>query len=327
MKRRLKAGKNRNSGFGLNVLTDDECNEIHLATLDVLKHTGVYVEHEEAMDLFDGGGCMVDRKNKVVKFPNWVVEDAIRTAPSSFYAYGRRPEDDVILEDNRVTFTNFGEGIVFVDPYTGEHRDTTKADVEKAALIIDALEHVETYERAMCSHDKPPEVQALHNAEASLTNTTKHHWLGPVNGYQARKVIEMCTAITGSKEKLRERPLLTFATCPISPLKLPEHHCEIVTTAAKNGLGVLAIGMAMAGGSSPIHLAGTLVIQNCEILSTLVLDQLTNKGSQFVYGTSTCPMDLRMATATVGSPETGMISAAVARLARYYSLPSFVAGG
>jgi trimethylamine--corrinoid protein Co-methyltransferase len=29
----------------------------------------------------------------------------------------------------------------------------------------------------------------------------------------------------------------------------------------------------------------------------------------------------------VGSPETGMVSAAVARLARYYSLPSFVAGG
>jgi trimethylamine--corrinoid protein Co-methyltransferase len=327
MKRRLKAGKRRNSGFGLSVLTDDECNEIHLATLDVLKHTGVYVEHDEALERFGDAGCTVDSKNKVVKFPNWVVEDAIRTTPSSFYAYGRRPQDDVILEDNRVTFTNFGEGIMFVDPYTGEHRDTVKADVEKAARIIDALEHIETYERAMCSHDKPPEVQALHNAEASLTNTTKHHWLGPVNGYQARKVIEICETIVGSQEKFRERPLLSFATCPISPLKLPEHHCEIVTTAAKNSMGVLVIGMAMAGGSSPIHLAGTLVIQNCELLTTLVLDQLTNKGSQFVYGTSTCPMDLRMATATVGSPETGMISAAVARLAKYYSLPSFVAGG
>jgi trimethylamine--corrinoid protein Co-methyltransferase len=327
MKRRLKAGKNRNSGFGLNVLTEDECHEIHLATLDVLKHTGVYVEHEEALDLFDGGGCMVDRKNKVVKFPNWVVEDAIRTTPSSFYAYGRRPEDDVILEDNRVTFTNFGEGIMFVDPYTGEYRDTTKADLEKAVRIIDSLEHVETYERAMCSHDKPPEVQALHNAEASLTNTTKHHWLGPVNGFQARRVIEMCAAITGGKDKLRQRPLLSFATCPISPLKLPEHHCEIIMEGAKNGLGILVIGMAMSGGSGPVHLAGTLVIQNCEVLASLVLDQLTNKGAQFVYGSSTCPLDLRMATASVGSPETGMISAAVARLAKYYSLPSFVAGG
>jgi trimethylamine--corrinoid protein Co-methyltransferase len=97
--------------------------------------------------------------------------------------------------------------------------------------------------------------------------------------------------------------------------------------AAKNGMGLNVVGMALAGGSGPVHLAGTLVIQNCEILSSLVLNQLTGKGSQFVYGCSTCPMDLRMATATVGSPETGMISAAVARLARYYSLPCFVAGG
>jgi trimethylamine--corrinoid protein Co-methyltransferase len=179
----------------------------------------------------------------------------------------------------------------------------------------------------MCSHDKPPEVQALHNAEASLTNTTKHHWLGPVNGYQARKVIELCAAITGGRDKLRQRPLLSFATCPISPLKLPGHHCEIIIKGAKNGLGILVIGMAMAGGSGPVHLAGTLVIQNCEVLSSLVLDQLTHKGSQFMYGSSTCPLDLRMATASVGSPETGMISAAVARLAKYYSLPSFVAGG
>jgi trimethylamine--corrinoid protein Co-methyltransferase len=97
--------------------------------------------------------------------------------------------------------------------------------------------------------------------------------------------------------------------------------------AAANGLAVNVIGMALSGASSPIHPAGTLVIQNCEILSSLVLSQLSNKGTPFIYGSSTCPMDLRMATATVGSPELAMISAAVARLARYYSLPCFVAGG
>ena len=327
MLRRRKTGINRNSGFSLNVMTDDEANEIHLATLEVMKEIGVFVESDEALAVLDGGGCRIDTQTKTVKFPAWVVEEAIRSAPASFRACGRRPEDDVALEDNRVTFTNFGEGIMFVDPYTGEHRDTTKADIEKAARIIDALEHIETYERAMCSHDKPPEVQALHNAEASLTNTAKHHWLCPVDRSQAAKIIEMCAAIVGSREKLRERPLLTFTTCPISPLKLPVHHCEIIMDAAANGLAVNVIGMALSGASSPIHPAGTLVIQNCEVLSSLVLSQLSSKGTPFVYGSSTCPMDLRMATATVGSPELAMISAAVARLARFYSLPCFVAGG
>jgi trimethylamine---corrinoid protein Co-methyltransferase len=327
MKRLLKAGKNRNSGFSLNVLTDDEVHEIHLATLEVLKDTGVFVESERAMDLFAEGGCNVDRKSKTVKFPPHVVEDAIRWAPATFTAYGRTPASDIVLEDNRVSFTNFGEGIMFVDPYTGEHRDTTKADIEKAARLIDYLPNVETYERAMCSHDKPPEVQALHNAEASLTNTTKHHWLGPVDDFQLEKIVDICAAITGGREKLRERPLLTFVTCPISPLKLVEHHCDILMGAARNGLGVNVVGMAMSGGSGPVHLAGTIVIQNCEVLSSLVLSQLTCKGTPFIYGSSTCPLDLRTATATVGSPETGMISAAVARLARYYSLPCFTAGG
>jgi trimethylamine--corrinoid protein Co-methyltransferase len=327
MQRRLKAGKNRNSGFSLNLMTDDEIHEIHLATLHTLKNTGVFVENEKALEIYHGAGCTVDAKTKTVKIPPYVVEDAIYTAPATFVAYGRHPESDVALEDNRVTFTNFGEGIMFVDPETGEHRDTTKKDIEMASRLIDYLENVETYERAMCSHDKPPEVQAIHNAEASLTNTTKHHWLGPVNGFQLEKIVDICAAITGSREKLRERPLLSFTTCPISPLKLTDHHCEIIMGAARHGMGVNVIGMAMSGGSGPVHLAGTLVVQNCEVLASLVLSQLSQKGVPFMYGSSTCPLDLRRATATVGSPETGMISAAVARLARYYSLPCFVAGG
>ncbi len=327
MNRPIKAGKLYSGGFSLNVLTEDELYEIHLGTLEILKTTGVYVESEEAREIFRSGGAEINEKDKVVTFPPYLVEDSIRSAPDTFHAYGRIPESDVVLEANRVTFTNFGEGIMFVDPFTGEHRETTKKDVEMAARVIDHLEHVETYERCMLSHDKHHSVQALHNAEASLTNTTKHHWLGPVDRYQCGKIIEICCAIAGSEEKFRERPFLTFVTCPISPLKLSSHHCDIIIEAAMHGIGVNCIGMAMSGGSSPIHIAGTLVQQNAEILSSLVLSQLVRKGTSFIYASSTCPLDMRQATATVGSPETGIINAAVARLASYYNLPSFAAGG
>jgi len=36
MKRNLHAGKALSGGFSFNVFTDDECDEIHLATLEVL---------------------------------------------------------------------------------------------------------------------------------------------------------------------------------------------------------------------------------------------------------------------------------------------------
>ena len=82
----------------------------------------------------------------------------------------------------------------------------------------------------------------------------------------------------------------------------------------------------MSGGSSPVTLAGTLVIHNCEVLASLTLAQLTERGAPTIYGSSTTAMDLRLASASVGSPELGLLSASVAELAQRYMLPSFVAG-
>lgn len=148
-----------------------------------------------------------------------------------------------------------------------------------------------------------------------------------MNGYCAEKIVDMCTVIMGGHDELRERPIMTFNTCPVSPLRLVRDCCEIIMASARAGVGVNVLSMGMSGGSSPIHLAGTLVVHNSEVLSGLVLNQLVKRGAPFVYGSSTMAMDLRMATASVGTPECAVINAAVARLARYYALPSFVAGG
>ena len=61
MKRNLHAGKHLSGGFGLNIFSDDELREIHLATLEVMQKTGLYIEGEEALEIFDGGRATVDR--------------------------------------------------------------------------------------------------------------------------------------------------------------------------------------------------------------------------------------------------------------------------
>ena len=63
-----------------------------------------------------------------------------------------------------------------------------------------------------------------------------------------------------------------------------------------------------------------------EVLSGITLAQLTARGTPVIYGSSTTAMDLRLASASVGSPECGLIGAAVAQMARRYLLPSWVAG-
>ncbi len=325
--RSFQPGKKRSQGFGLNSFTDDELNDIHLATLEVLEKTGLSIDTDEALDLFDGYGAQVDRTRKIVRIPPYMVEDAIRSAPSKILLAGRDPKHDKLLEAGRVHFTNFSEGIEVVDPYTGKRRTPVKADLANAAKVIDYLDSIDVCEKAVGSSDVPKGVLPLHNAEAMLTNTTKHCCVGPGSGFLLEKLVEMAGIIAGGKTKLKERPILSFTTCPVSPLTLIDECCEIIMAAARTGSVVNILSMAMAGGTSPVTLAGTIVTHNAEVLGGITLNQLAQKGAPVIYGSSTTAMDLKIAAASVGTPECAVISGAVARLARYYALPSYVAGG
>mgnify|MGYP000844876588 CR=1 FL=1 len=326
-RRSLKAGVNQCSGFGLKMFTEDELFDIHCATLEVLRHTGIKVESKEAQEILGDGGCIVNPKTNMVKFPAYVVEDAIRSAPSTILLAGRNPKHDFVVDGKRVGFLNFGEGIMINDPFTNEYRQTTKADVGKTALVCDALDQIDVYERAVSARDVPPEVAVLHEAEEFFANTSKHCFAGAGTGRNLKKIVEMASAIVGGRDKLRERPIYSSLVCPTSPLQLIQDCCDVIVECAREDICVNILSMAMAGGSSPVTLAGTLVTHNAEVLSGIVLSQLTKRGAPVLYGSSTTQFDLRYSTAPVGSPELGVINAAVAGLAQYYLLPSWVAGG
>jgi len=327
MKRNLQADIQLNGGLSLNVLTDDDVKEIHRGTLEILDQTGVFVEDERALDCFESGGARVDRKSKMVQIPPRLVEEAIRSAPSKVILAGRDPKHDLVLEGRRVHFTNFSEGVKVNDLQTGENRTPVKKDLVDTARVIDYLDEVDFCEKALGAHDVNQTTVPLHNAEAYLTNTTKHCAFGPGNGKLLNKILEMAAVVVGGFKKLKGRPIVSFTTCPVSPLKLITDCCEIIMESAKNNVACNILSMAMSGATSPVSTAGTLVTHNAEVLSGITLSQLARKGAPVIYGSSTTAMDLRLAAATVGTPECALISAAVARLARDYLLPSYVAGG
>ena len=326
-KRNPRAGIVEGGGFGLAPLSEGDFRQIHLSTLEVLERTGLFIESDEAIDLYADGGCAVDRETHVVRFPPHVVEDAIHAAPERILLYGRGNEaHDVILEPGRVGFTNFSEGLQFVDPRDGGRRDSTKQDLADIARMADALSEIDTFGVAVGAHDVPPATAAVHNAEAQLLNTTKPVDAGPLNRDDVLDIVAMASALVGGRDELRQRPILFMGACPVSPLKIPTEATEVIIECARQGIADNILSMAMSGASSPVTLAGTLVVHNAEVLAGLVLAQLAERGAPVIYGSSTTAMDLRLATASVGSPECGMIGACIAYMARRYCLPSFVAG-
>ncbi|MDR2301705.1 MAG: trimethylamine methyltransferase family protein [Deltaproteobacteria bacterium] len=324
--RKFSAGFKSSGGFSLNVFTPDEFAAIHRSTLEVLSEVGVFVQKREAREIFRAAGARI-YDDGLVKIPPHLVEEAIRSAPSTLTLAGRDKSRDIVIEGGRVSFTNFGEGICIIDHETGELRSTTKNDLATMTRLLDSLDVIGVIERAVGSQDKPAPMQAIHNYEAMINNTNKHCFLGPENGHNVEIILAMAAEAVGGPTALRDRCPVSFITCPVSPLRLVEDCCEIIMSSAENGAAVCILSMAMAGGSSPVHLAGTLVNHNAEILAGITLAQLTNKGAKVIYGSSSTAMYLKNASAVVGTPELAMINAAVAAMARYYLLPSWVAGG
>lgn len=326
MNRAICSGKIQLKGIDFKVLSDDEISDIHTASLEILEKTGVYVEDDDAMDLFDSIGCRVNSDKKIVKIPHYLVEKAIRTAPSRITLGARNPDKSYVMEGKRVTFTSFGEGVSVVDINSGEVRESTKRDLAAGARLMDALGAYGVCHRPVSSLDVDPRAYTLHNYEALISNTDKPVSLGPGDGKGLEKIYQMAAIVAGGEESLVDNPLICASTCPVTPLRLVKHCCEIGMKAAELSIPVRFTTMALSGGTSPITLAGTQAVQNAEFLACVVMNQAVRPGAPVICSSSTTMMDLKGAAAAVGSPEMALFAAMNAQMAQFYGIPSWSGG-
>lgn len=318
----------RSSG-ALDILTDDEVRLVHESTLEVLREVGIRVYSEEAMEIFQGSGALVEREKDhgLVRMGPDLVERALFSAPSNVVYCGRNPDKDYAVEPDQVGFTTFGECVKIIDPVTGEVRSTTKRDLADITRLADYLDEIVIVERPVGALDQFPPTQPLHNFEAMIANTSKHIFLGVSCARNTELIAEMAAACLGSREAFRSRPPVTAFVCPTSPLVLSEPCCEVIIACARLGMGVSPISMVLAGATAPATLAGALVVHNAEVLSAIVLAQLTARGTPCTYASCSTIMDMHFGTPATAAPEHGIISAALAKLAQTYRLPSWMGGG
>lgn len=326
MKRHQHAGRRTSDGVAAAPLSDADLEVIHLATLDVLDRIGVWVEADDACDVLADGGCRVNRGTHRVNIPPDVVEEAIRFSPPTFVLAGRDPDNDLLVEDGRVGFTNFCEGICVNDLETGENRPSTKKDVSDIARAVDYCDQIDVYCQAVSPRDVSSDWATAHGFEASVGHITKHILIPAMSRHETQACIDMAAVVMGGPEHLQERPIISAGSCPVSPLKLTTQCTDVQLTVARAGLPTVCVTQAMAGGSAPTTLAGTLVVHNAEVLSQIVLVQLAERGTKCLYGSSTCTLDLRLGACSVGSPEFALLGACIAQLSHKYRIPSFIAG-
>ena len=70
------------------VLSPDEVERIHGASMQVLDSVGIKVDYAPARDLLGQAGAGVDTANNIVRIPEQLVRWAVSQAPSQFTLYG-----------------------------------------------------------------------------------------------------------------------------------------------------------------------------------------------------------------------------------------------
>jgi trimethylamine--corrinoid protein Co-methyltransferase len=313
-------------GGSFTPLSPTGIQSIHNAALDILERCGTQVNSREAFEIFEQAGAEVDRESRIVRIPRSMVEDGLAKAPSRVLLAGRDPRHDLILEDRRV-YCGTGGTTLYVVDLDGVRRESVLKDVAQIARLVDALDNVHFIVIPVYPGELPVEQVDVNRFHASLLNCSKHIQGGVYTLQGIRDVIKMGEIIAGGAEALRRRPIISFITCLISPLKIDDRYGDFLVEVCRQGLPVSLSIEPLSGATAPITLAGHLTQWAAEALSGVTLAQLVNPGTPVLAGYVGTVTDLRSMGYLSGAVEQGLLNAGVAQLAQHWHVPSYATSG
>lgn len=307
-------------------LSSDEEDLVHEKSLEALSEIGILVRSEYVVSLLDGSGADVDQKNRIVRIPEGLVEDALKEAPTSFTMCARdRANGLEVPTKGAPHITTDGLTLYMRDPETGENRNATRSDFAEFARLADALDAVDFFWPIVTISDVPSRSHNLYELWTAFQNCSLHVQGDCTDAIDARRMIELASIIVGGREELRRRPIFSCATNPVSPLSFDRGAVEAQVELARAGVPVLCHSMSISGMSAPVTLAGTIVNLNAENLASIVISQCASPGAPHIYGSCSMPVDLTTGAMNFYAPEGMLISAAAGQMARRYQIPCMVA--
>jgi trimethylamine--corrinoid protein Co-methyltransferase len=309
-------------------LSKDEVRIIDSAAIELLSNTGIKVDAESARKFFEDSGCEIDKNTNFVKIPEELIREKLKTIPSSFKLYGADGSFNFEVNTNTTKFATIGTPVKIYDPsHKKGLRRTILEDTIQQIKIVDCLENI------VCSHiDVWPndiKVTALHAhcIYQWYKNSRKPYGLGCLGKLASQDMMNMTSLIVGCEKELKTKPRLVGFMNPTSPLHLPQLMTNGYEIFAKYNQPTIIAPEAMAGSTAPVTLAGLLAQIVAETLGGAVLGQLFNPGSPIFFATVSNTTDMRSGNSAIGAIETGLITAGMAQMARYYNIPSRGPGG
>ena len=303
----------------LQPLTIDDLNKVDAATLDILGNTGMCFESKEARKIFKTNGFKVEGKN--VFFTETQIRTAHESVSKKWTLMARDPDKTIEMNIDSYSI-GMGGGSPFMINADRTYHAATRKDYLNSLKIAQSLDAIETWRVLVIPNDLPAENanmymmfnQIMHfNKVYALTDETSIDFLKITYGLTEKEMqVQASEGIVYGQITIN----------PITPLVLDKTMCDRAILMAKAGIAMNIAPMPVAGTTAPVTLPSALILQNCEILATLVLTQLITPGCPVAYGTMASNADMRTMGCVYGSPESRILEYAGAQLARFYNMLS-----
>jgi trimethylamine--corrinoid protein Co-methyltransferase len=306
----------------IEILSADEVESIHAASLRILSEMGMQVLGDRAIDVLALAGASVERASRTVRLDPAQVDELVALAPREFRLHARNPQRDVMFGGTNLVFCAVG-GPAFVSDIDRGRRPGNIADFRDYVRLIGALDVIHQEGGGPLEPtDLPVETRHLDQYQVFATELDKTwHCLG-TGRVMVEDALEVMGLVRGvSRDELRAEPALITIINTNSPLRLDGPMSDGLIAMAEHGQPVVATPFTLAGAMSPVSIAGAIAQQNAEALFLVALAQIVRPGAPMVYGAFTSNVDMRTGSPAFGTPESVKAQFASGQMARRYGLP------
>ncbi|MFQ6018882.1 MAG: trimethylamine methyltransferase family protein, partial [Kiloniellaceae bacterium] len=312
----------RNPYRPIEILSAEQLEAIHDASMRVLEEIGMDFLHPEALDILGRAGAEVEPGSQRVRFDRGLIEQALAHAPARFTLHARNPAHDVTIGGDHVVFTSVGSP-PNVSDLDGGRRPGQFTDYCNLLRLTHAFNIIHMFGGYPVEPvDLAPETRHLDCTEAFITLSDKVYFAYALGRTRILDALEMTRMARGlSEAELLHEPSLFTVVNTSSPLRLDGPMIEGVIEMARRNQVVAITPFTLSGAMSPVTLAGALVQQNAEALAGLAFAQIVNPGAPVVYGGFTSNVDMKSGAPAFGTPEYVRAALAGGQLARRYGIP------
>lgn len=301
------------------VLTQEQLGAVHEQSMALLQDVGLDVLWAPARDVFAAAGNKVDGVR--VRFDRDWIMDMVGKIPSTFVVQARNPERNITVGGGSRIMMPVG-GSPFVSDLDMGRRRGSLADHDTLVRLGHSADVIRCLQSATVEAVELPVATRHMDMDYSvIRNSDKPYATYGASGPKVRDGIAMAEIWAGGRAAIEETPAIFVIINPNSPLVWDERMADALMTAAEANQPVVLTPFLLAGGTSPVSLAGGLSIQVAEALSGAALAQAVRPGVPCMYGTFFTPLDMRTGSPAFGLPEGVLATLAGAQLARFYGMP------